>query len=321
MAVFTPVGIDALERWLADYALGAVLEFTGIAAGIENSNFFLTTERGAYVLTLFERLQPDELPFYLGLMRHLAAHGIACPAPVSSRDGQLFTTLCGKPATLVTRLAGKWVAEPSPRQCALAAAALAQLHLAGTDFALYQANLRGLDWWQRTVPQVLPHLDSERADLLADELAFQLRYLRPSEKRLPGGPIHADLFRDNALFDGDHLGGFIDFYFAGCDAWLFDVAVSLNDWCIETHSGAFIEERAHAFLSAYAGVRAFVASEHELWPVLLRAAALRFWLSRLWDIYCPRPATILTPHDPIHFERILRLRRDAPGSWLPALPG
>jgi homoserine kinase type II len=321
MAVFTPVGADALARWLADYELGPVTDFAGIAAGIENSNFFLTTESGQYVLTVFERLAPAELPFYLELMRHLSEHGIACPAPIPRRTGELLGTLCGKPAALVTRLAGKWVPHPSAAQCALAGAALARMHLAGSDFGGRQPNLRGLAWWQATAPQVLPHLDLERARLLEDELAYQGTHLAPAQPQLPSGPIHADLFRDNALFDGERLGGFIDFYFAGYDNWLFDVAVSLNDWCIELASGHFETERCQAFLAAYARVRPFAAPERPIWPVMLRAAALRFWLSRLWDIHCPRPAALLTPHDPSHFERILRLRRTTPTGQLPVLPG
>lgn len=321
MAVFTPVGTDALQRWLADYPLGAVLEFSGIAAGIENSNFFLTTATGDYVLTIFERLLPTELPFYLELMRHLAARGVPCPSPVRSTSGALFTPLNGKPAALVSRLPGKWVAAPSPTQCALAGAALARMHLAGSDFDMAQPNLRGLAWWQETVPAVLPHLDSVRANLLQSELEFQTTHLGPALPTLPFGPIHADLFRDNALFEGERLGGFIDFYFAGCDAWLFDVAVSLNDWCIELESGVFMAERAASFLRAYANARPFVRAEKAVWPIMLRAAALRFWLSRLWDIHRPRPATLLTPHDPTHFERILRLRRHTDIADLPSLPG
>ncbi|MGA2549074.1 MAG: homoserine kinase [Burkholderiaceae bacterium] len=320
MAVFTPVGSDALERWLADFEIGEIIEFSGIASGIENSNFFLTTTRGSYVLTLFERLQASELPFYLELMRHLAAHGTPCPAPLANRSGALFGILEEKPAALVTRLPGHSVAHPSSHQCALAAAGMARMHEAALGFPLQQPNLRGLSWWQETVPLVLPYLEPGQATLLSDELAFQVEHLAPALSQLPFGPIHADLFRDNALFEGDQLGGFIDFYFAGCDTWLFDVAVALNDWCIELATGAFLVDRANAFLQAYAKVRIFTERERALWPVMLRAAALRFWLSRLWDIYRPRPATLLTPHDPIHFERILRRRREAQPGDLPTLP-
>jgi homoserine kinase type II len=321
MAVFTPVATDALVDWLADYDIGSVREFVGIAAGIENSNFFLSTRDGRYVLTVFERLAVSEVPYYLELMRHLAARGVACPAPVPTRAGALFMPLCGKPAALVTRLAGHWVAAPTTEQCALAGAALAGMHLAGTDFPLRQPNLRGLDWWNAVTPEVLPHLDAPRRALLADELEFQCRELGPAQADLPRGPIHADLFRDNALFDGAALGGFIDFYFAGDDAWLFDVAVSVNDWCVDLSTGTFAGDRALAFLEAYAARRPFVSSERNLWPVMLRAAAFRFWLSRLWDVHCPRPATLLTPHDPGHFERILRHRRETAPALLPALPG
>jgi homoserine kinase type II len=320
MAVFTPVGTDALEDWLAAYELGAVLEFAGIAAGIENTNFFLTTEKGRFVLTLFERLSAAELPFYLELMRHLSDKGVACPKPIAALSGELFRPLCGKPAALVTRLPGRWIPEPDAAHCALAGTALAAMHEAGSDFGLHQENLRGLSWWTRTVPEVLPHLDEATAGLLSDELAFQQQHLPPAIGQLPSGPIHADLFRDNALFEGDVLGGFIDFYFAGCDAWLFDVAVAVNDWCIEQASGRFIADRAQALLAAYARRRPFVPAELRIWPVMLRAAAFRFWLSRLWDIHCPRPATLLTPHDPTHFQRILSLRREPTSLGLPNLP-
>lgn len=320
MAVFTPVGPIELEAWLLQFDVGAVAELRGIHSGIENSNYFVTTERGAYVMTLFERLDALQLPFYLELMRHLSSSGVPCPAPIATRAGDLFAPLCGKPAALVTRLKGAWVEAPSPAHCATTGAALAHLHLAGRGFGRAQPNLRGLAWWREITPLVLPFLSPDQQALLEDELAFQAQHLEPLARVLPQGPIHADLFRDNALFEGPVLGGFIDFYFAACDLWLFDVAVTANDWCAVSESGAPIVERARAFLNAYAGTRPFTGEEAEAWPILLRAAALRFWLSRLADLHLPRPAELLTPHDPTRFERILRLRRSPGPAAMPPLP-
>jgi len=320
MAVFTPVERGELERWLTRFELGQVFDFRGISAGIENSNFFVTTESGAYVLTLFERLSSAELPFYLELMRHLATRGIPCPAPIAARNQSLYGELNGKPAALVTRLEGAWVTDPTEAQCAQAGHTMAQMHLAGADFPIEQPNLRGLEWWRKTVPEVAPTLDDARRRLLEDELAVQLQHLAPLQNTLPRGPIHADLFRDNALFVGEQLGGFIDFYFAGCDLWLFDVAVSINDWCVKADSGSLIPSRAHAFLKAYSKTRAFTDGERLAWPLVLRAAAFRFWLSRLWDLARPRAAHMLVPHDPTPFERILRERRDHYQEPLYALP-
>ena len=312
MAVFTEVTPAELAAWLTRYdGLGPVSEFRGIPSGIENSNFFVTVARGAFVLTLFERLAPAQLPFYLELMRHLAARGVPCPAPLPDRTGALFSELNGKPAALVARLPGRGIVAPGPQHCAQIGAALARMHEAGADFPLYQPNLRSLAWWREVAPRLHRFLDAAQSDLLADEMATQSAHLPAINAGIPAGPIHADLFRDNALFEGDRLGGFIDFYFAGCDTWLFDVAVCLNDWCIDLPTGRFDDARVAALLEGYAARRPFTAAEHEGWPLVLRAAALRFWISRLWDFHLPRSAQLLTPHDPTHFERILRLRRAA----------
>jgi len=317
MAVFTEVTRAQLDGWLRRFDVGPVTEFRGIPAGIENSNFFVSSADHAYVLTLFERLSAAQLPFYLELMGHLAARGVPCPAPLPDRDGALFSILQGKPAALVTRLPGRSVVHPEKHHCALVGTALARMHLAGRDFPLQQPNLRGLSWWQETAPGLMQFLDDATGQLLRDELDYQSAALPALAASLPSGPIHADLFRDNALFDGDSLGGFIDFYFAGCDAWLFDVAVSVNDWCIAPESGALERQRVDAMLCAYAAERPFTRAEQAAWNIMLRAAAMRFWVSRLYDLHQPRPAQILTPHDPGHFERILRLRR----TMTESLPG
>ena len=325
MAVFTSLSLDQLTPWLSQYDLGEAVELTGIAAGIENSNFFLTTENGgrrhAYVLTIFEKLSAAELPFYLDLTAHLSAAGVPCPGPERTRDGRTFAPLKQKPAAIVQRLPGKSVMRPADAERAQVAAMLAQMHLAGLQFQGHQDNPRGPHWWAVTAPKVLPYLDTATRTMLQDEMAFQAAH---RHEQLPRGPIHADLFRDNVLFDGTAaapvLGGFIDFYFAGRDCLLFDVAVCVNDWCIE-HDGAatgtLIDRDAQVFLNAYHQVRPFSAAEHAVWPVMLRAAALRFWLSRLYDFHLPRPGELITPHDPTHFERILRMRRAAPGyPWI-----
>ena len=314
MAVFTAVSDSQLTDWLQNYELGEVTDFRGIASGIENSNFFLTTTRGAYVLTLFENLTATQLPFYLDLMRHLASHAVPVPDPMPRRDGALFGTLNGKPAAIVTKLDGAPELSPGPAHCIEVGHMLARLHLAGRDFAAYQPNLRSLAWWQENVPAVLPHLNDDQRGLITDELAHQSAFFASAEyKAMPEGPCHCDLFRDNVLFahptaDETRLGGFFDFYFAGNDKWLFDVAVCVNDWCVDLATGALDAARADALLRAYQTVRPFTPAEAHHWNDMLRAGALRFWISRLYDFYRPREAEILKPHDPGHFERILRER-------------
>ncbi|SAI71940.1 homoserine kinase [Bordetella ansorpii] len=322
MAVFTPVSDDDARALLTRYQLGDLVSLRGITAGIENTNFFLHTTGGEYVLTLFEVLTQEQLPFYIELMHHLAQRGVPVPEPQTLRDGTRLTTLHGKPCAIVSRLPGGYEPAPGPRHCAQAGATLARAHLAARDFSLYQPNLRGLSWWQQTVPKVLPYLQAGQAALLQNELQAQTdAAATPQWQALPSGPAHCDLFRDNVLFAGTfespRMGGIIDFYFAGCDTWLFDVAVSLNDWCIVRETGEFVPELAQAWLSAYAEHRPFTNEERAAWPLMLRAAALRFWVSRLYDFYLPRPAQTLKPHDPRHFERVLQARHHGA---LPALP-
>ena len=309
MAVFTPVSLDELAPWAAQFPIGRVHALTGIASGIENTNFFLSADSGEYVLTIFERLRFEQLPFYLNLMRHLAERGVLVPAPIASNSGDILHTLHGKPASIVSRLHGHWQASPQPVHCAEVGVMLAKMHLAAQDYPLYQPNLRGLAWWNETTPIVLLFLSADNQELLRAEMHFQ-QALAASDlyHALPRGPIHADLFRNNVMFDGDRLTGFFDFYFAGCDTWLFDVAVTVNDWCIDLTSGQTDPARVRAMLDAYQAQRAFTADEKQAWPAMLRGAALRFWLSRLADFYLPREAELLTPHDPAHFERILRHR-------------
>lgn len=322
MAVFTPVSADDARSLLTRYDLGELVSLRGITAGIENTNYFLTTTRGEFVLTLFEVLTREQLPFYIELMHHLARHGVPVPEPQTLRDGTRLTELHGKPTVIVSMLPGGYEPAPSPAHCALTGETLARAHLAARDFPIEQPNLRGLTWWQETMPKVLPFLDANQAQMLRDEVAHQQALAgTPAWARLPRGPAHCDLFRDNVLFAGTYesprMGGFIDFYFAGCETWLFDVAVSVNDWCIDRASGKFQPELLQAWLQAYARVRPFTDEERAAWPDMLRAAALRFWISRLYDFFLPRPAQTLKPHDPRHFERILRLRRETAPHALP----
>lgn len=320
MAVFTEVSREEAQKLMRRLNLGELADLRGIEGGIENTNYFASTEHeGAahhYVLTLFERLTAEQLPFYLYLMKHLAQAGIPVPDPQADARGEVLHQVCGKPAAVVNRLQGKSQLAPQAVHCAAVGDMLARMHLAGRDYERQQPNLRGLPWWNETVPVVLPYLEPAQADLLKAELAYQNHTAAsPNFAALPRGPVHADLFRDNVMFDGERLTGFFDFYFAGVDSWLFDVAVCLNDWCIDLASGRHDAARAQAFVEAYAAVRPFTAAERALFPALLRAGALRFWISRLWDFHLPREAAMLTPHDPTHFERVLRERIAAP--WHP----
>jgi homoserine kinase type II len=319
MAVFTSVTLDDLSAWIKQFPLGKALALQGIASGIENSNFFLTTERGEFVLTLFENLSVEQLPFYVQLMRHLAERGIPVPDPVANAHGELVVGLNCKPAIIVSKLDGSSQMDPQPVHCAAVGSMLAKMHLAGRDFTLRQPNLRGLDWWVATAPKVLPHLDADTAALLQTELAYQRAFAAgPIYADMARGPVHADLFRNNVMFVGDTLTGCFDFYFAGWDTWLFDLAVTVNDWCIDLASGRLDPARVLALTRAYHAVRPFTAGEHAAWPAMLRAAALRFWLSRLYDLHRPRAAEMLTPHDPTHFERVLRERIAVPAPDLTA---
>jgi homoserine kinase type II len=304
MSVYTAVNETEVAAWLKNYSVGTLVELKGIAAGIENTNYFVTTTHGRYVLTLFERLPREDLPFYLNLMSHLARHGIPCPSPIADHRNQLLGELRGKPAALVTRLPGVVVTEPDATHCAAVGSVLADMHVAGQSYGGRLENPRGPKWWRETAPKVMPFLDAPRQALLKEELRFQSLYRLQD---LPRGPVHADLFRDNALFEGDSLGGVIDFYFAGVDTLLFDVAVTVNDWCIAP-DGRLDPARTLALLGAYHETRPFNALERGAWPVMLRAGALRFWLSRLFDFYLPRPGELVHAHDPEHFHRVLQLR-------------
>jgi len=322
MAVFTELSNHEVATFVARLQAGALIELAPIGAGIENTNYFVTTSAGTWVLTVFERLSREQLPFYLRLMQHLARRALPVPEPRADATGELVHTLRGKPAALCTRLPGQHVDAPGLGHCAALGRTLAGLHAAAADFPLSQPNLRGLAWWQATAPRVRPFLDDDTARLLDDEVAFQSQVAAsPAYAGLPRAAVHADLFRDNVLFDGDggqRLSGCVDFYFAGVDTLLFDLSVCVNDWCLADDSGRIDDARAAALLGAYGRQRALSAAEHRLFPALLRAAALRFWLSRLADRHLPREAALLQPKDPRHFERLLRERVAQP--WHPPRP-
>ncbi|HWH83102.1 MAG TPA: homoserine kinase [Burkholderiaceae bacterium] len=328
MAVYTEVSFDTAASLVARLGLGELTSLRGVHAGIENTNYFADTAAGRYVLTVFERLGTDELPFYLHLMQHLAHHGLPVPAPHADLGGALLHTLHGKPAALVDRLPGAHRLAPDAADCAALGTMLARMHRAGADFELHQAHPRGLAWWADTAAVVRPFVDDAQRELVDTELAFQ-QHLTASAAyaTLPRGVVHADLFRDNVMFDdyggGDtsappRITGLFDFYFAGIDVLLFDLAVCLNDWCIDLDTGRLDAQRARALVDAYDATRALTGGERRLLPALMRGAALRFWLSRLADLHRPRDATLLTAHDPGHFERVLRERIAEP--WHPGTP-
>jgi homoserine kinase type II len=313
MAVYTEVSFDEAQSFLAPLGLGNLQAIAPCAGGIENTNYFVTTDAGEFVLTIFERLSFAQLPFYLHLMKHLATRGIPVPDPAANTKGEILHRLKNKPAAVVNRLRGHSELNPSTAHCAAVGDMLARMHVAGHDFARRQDNLRGLPWWNQTVPVVLPHLTPSQHSLLVGELAYQNHVAAlPAWQGLPQGVVHADLFRDNVMFEDGRLTGFFDFYFAGCDSFLFDIGVCLNDWCIDLATGQSDTARAHAFLAAYQNVRPLTAQERPLLAALQRGAALRFWVSRLWDWHLPREAAMLKPHDPAHFERVLQARIKQP---------
>lgn len=301
MSVFTTVSREQLSIWLENFALGSLLDLQGIASGIENTNYFVTTSSGRYVLTLFEKLTAQELPYYLNLMAHLANRGIPCPNPIPDIRHGLLGELNGKPASIVTRLAGKSLVNPDARHCAKIGEMLARMHRVGASYPEKMENPRGARWWEAALPEILPYTNPDEGWLLRDEVAFQAEC---DFSYLPRGVIHADLFRDNALFEGDEIGGLIDFYFACNDRLLLDIAITVNDWCV-TPLHKLDAEKTRAFLAAYHEIRPLTVAERRAWPVMLRTASLRFWVSRLYDYYLPRPGELTHAKDPDHFRSIL----------------
>ncbi|QRM18354.1 homoserine kinase [Dechloromonas sp. TW-R-39-2] len=303
MSVYTTVGRDELSAWLQPLGLGELISHAGIAAGMQNSNYFVTTASGRYVLTLFERIEPQALDFYLMLMARLSGRGIPCPQPLADAAGQLWRPLSGKPAALLSCLPGTADEAPTPARCRLLGATLADMHAAGADLPNPLPNPCGAAWRQAVGTALLPLLDRDEQSLLADELAFQQAQ---DYSALPRGIIHADLFRDNVLWDSHgQLGGVLDFYFAGEDVLLFDLAVVANDWCFDAPALA-------ALIEGYTSRRRLSDAEVAAWPAIRRAAALRFWLLRLEVRHQPRHGDVVTIKDPDHFRRMLQGFRLAP---------
>jgi homoserine kinase type II len=313
MAVFTSVSEADIATWLSNYSLGTLRELQGIPAGIENTNYFVTTSNGRFVLTLFEKLTADDLPFFLNLMAHLSRHGIPCPCPVADKKNNFLGRLNGKPACIVSRLSGKSVTQPNTAQCAAVGAMLGQMHSAGQSFGDQMLNPRGTAWRAEAAQKVKRFLSAQDAALLAGEVAFHAEH---PLNGIPRGVIHGDLFRDNVLMEGEQVGGLIDFYFACTGNLLYDVAITVNDWCV-TAEGRLDAIHARAMLNAYHAARPFAAEEADAWPVALRVAALRFWISRLYDLHLPREGEIVHAHNPDQFKLILQNHIDtAQPPWL-----
>jgi homoserine kinase type II len=302
MSVFTTVSVDELKPWLQAYPLGDLLELQGIASGISNTNYFVTTTIGRYVLTLFEEHSAEELPYFLDLMTHLAERGIPCPHPVRRLDGRQLEMLNGKPAALVSCLRGKDINQATPSHCAEVGRVLAEMHIAGLDFSGKNHDSRDVVWRTAVANKVLPFLNA------TDQAVLQQTMLKQAQldiKALPQGVIHADLFRDNVLFDNENVGGVIDFYYACKGVLLYDLAIAVNDWCVD-EVGALDSVRVNAMLKAYHIGRPLTQAEANVWVDMLQIAALRFWLSRLNDYHFPQSGELTHAKDPLHFERILK---------------
>lgn len=309
MAVYTEVSDEDLEAFLAQYDLGAVVACKGIAEGVENSNYLLQTERGTYILTLYEkRVARGDLPFFLGLMDHLAREGFACPLPVHGKDGKALRELCGRPAAIVSFLKGMWPRRITPRHCALLGDAMARLHLAGLSFDKRRKNALGPEGWRPLYEACAPRAHEVRPGL-ATELAAELDFLEANwPKGLPGGVIHADLFPDNVFFLGETLSGIIDFYFACTDFLVYDIAICLNAWCFEIDE-SFNVTKARAMLSSYRKRRPLSTEEMDAIPILARGSAARFLLTRLYDWLNHPAGAFVKPKDPREYLRKLHFHR------------
>jgi homoserine kinase type II len=313
MAVYTDVGADELNTFLAGYDLGALLSYKGIAEGVENSNFLVHTSRGYYILTLYEkRVAPEDLPFFLALMEHLAARGLTCPQPVKNLTGDMLGWIAGRPAAIVTFLDGMWIRRPAANHCAALGEALARLHLAGADFPLKRRNALSADGWRPLYVASAAGADTVQPGL-RDAIEKELALLEGAwPGGLPEGVIHADLFPDNVFFLGDKLSGLIDFYFACTDTLAYDIAICLNAWCFEPdHS--YNVTKGRALLQGYQEARRLSVEERVALPILARGAALRFLLTRLVDWLNVPPGALVRPKDPLEYFRKLRFHQAVTG--------
>lgn len=308
MSVFTTVEPAQLEEFLSRHDLGKAGAFSAIAAGVTNTNYYLDTEAGQFVLTLYEHHSDDELDYILGLQQHLANHGVACAAPVADRRGELYSMLNQRPAAIIKRIAGEVVTQPAEAHCRMIGTELAKLHLAGQDYRAYRMNPRGLDWWLATCDMLATVISAADRRLIDTTMAD---YRHFAHQDLPQGAIHADLFHDNALFHEGELGGIIDFDYCCNDGFAFDIAVTLNDWAID-RQGNLIGTRVEAILAGYEEIRCLLKLERLALPLLLRAVALRFWLSRLYDQTYPLSGELTSSKSPDEYRMLLRLRTDKP---------
>jgi len=301
MSVFTPVSDSDARQLLERYSLGDLERLEGIAQGVENTNYFLTTTTGEYVLTLFEHIPREDLPFYVGLMDHLSHHEVACPEPMHMDDGEMIAHVNGKPAIIASRLPGKPDPKPGEHACREAGRILAAIHVAAVGYDASLDNARGREWRESFAEAVAPRIPRAQAELIASENRYQGMH---DDSVLPQGVIHGDYFHDNVLWDAEGRGGVIDFYFACDDILLYDVAIAVNDWCVNPDA-TLDHHRAHAFIHGYSMLRPLEALERELWPAMLRRAALRTWLGRLGYNYFPRDSHMTIPKDHEFSRRLL----------------
>ena len=301
MSVYTSISDDQMRQLLTQYDLGAFHSLQGIAQGITNINYFLHTDSGSYVLTIFEVLQAHELPFFMNLTQHLSQNGVACPAPIAQKNGSLTAVLADKPACIVEKLIGSDTSYPTEKQCFNTGAMLAKMHIAGSTFPEKMDNPRHAAWWTDSCQKLLPFLDKEDAHLLQDEIAF---LAQNPDTHLPHGIIHADLFKDNVLLNGENVAGFIDFYYACHGSFVYDLAIAVNDWARNAEDNIMPHLR-DAFLAGYQSIRPLTQDENNYWTIALRAGCIRFWVSRLLDFHFPASGEMTFIKDPNVFRNLL----------------
>ena len=303
MSVYTSVNIKELKIWLQDYAFDGLTDYQGIKSGITNTNYFLMTVHDRFVLTLFEKNTIEDLPYFVDLMSHLATHSFLCPKPILKKNGTALSILKNKPALIVTCLKGKEVTNPEVNHCKAVGKSLAELHVKSANFVAQHQNTRDLSWIKKTAETLFNELPQDESKLLREEILYQEK----QNYKLPKSTIHGDLFKDNVLFLNDEVSGFIDFYYACTDYLILDVAIAVNDWCVNS-DGSFDESRLNAFLDAYKKIRSFNDNEDRAWNDVLRLASLRFWVSRLNDFYHAEEGELTFIKDPNHFKKILKKR-------------